>query len=261
MPDAVDPAFARLLDAIGDPRAAPDLAWVAALTGASPRAVRAAMAELIAFAPMERQLRATLAGGGRDYYAQIRAPMELYALTRLVRPGHVVEVGVSSGVSSAHFLLGLRQNREGSLHSIDLPMRQRGVRLADGESEVSLPPRRSSGWAVPPDLRGGWDLNLGPSQRLLPELVARIPRIDLFLHDDLHTPEHLAFELRTIAPRLRPGSVVLADNTEWTGSAFPEFAERIGATVLAKGDSDLLGLRVPLRPPPAARPGRAPGAR
>jgi len=207
------------------------------------------LAELIAQVPLEERVRRTLRSGGREQYASILAPFELYALTRLLRPAHIVEVGVSSGISSTHFLLALRQNRGGTLHSIDLPTRQRGPSLLPGESAVSLPPGRRTGWGVPPELRDGWELSIGPSQRLLPELVRRLPQVDLFLHDDLHTPEHLAFELRVVAPGLRRGSVVLADNTSWTGEAFQEFAELWGATVVAKRGTDLLGLRIPTNRP------------
>ncbi|MCI4318158.1 MAG: class I SAM-dependent methyltransferase, partial [Thermoplasmata archaeon] len=85
------------------------------------------------------------------------------------------EAGVSSGVSSAHFLLALARNKFGTLHSIDLPTRQRGPTLERGESPVSLPPGRKSGWAIPAPLRKGWDLHIGPSQLLLPILVDHLP--------------------------------------------------------------------------------------
>jgi hypothetical protein len=239
------PGLSDLAKKLGDERAAPDLSWVAHLTGADLPTVRRTLAELVQFADLEEGIHRTLLAGGRDFYAAINAPFELYALVRLARPAHIVEVGVSSGISSSHFLLGLRANGNGSLHSIDLPTPQRGAKLAEDESPVSIPPGRSSGWAVPAELRGGWDLRLGPSQALLPKLSKELPRIDIFLHDDLHTPEHLAWELRTIRPRLAPGSIVLADNTEWTGNSFPEFARELGAKSYPKSGRDLMGLRVP----------------
>ncbi|HUI38631.1 MAG TPA: class I SAM-dependent methyltransferase, partial [Thermoplasmata archaeon] len=181
---------------------------------------------------------------GRSFYAQIRAPFELYALARLLRPAHVVETGVSSGVSSAHFLLALSENRYGRLHSIDLPVHQEGPVLRPGESEVSLPPERSPGWAVPAELAKGWDLRIGPAQKLLPRLLRELPKVDLFLHDDLHTPAHLTFELETLRAKLAPGAVALADNTRWTGTAFDRFARSLGVPVRRRRRSDLVGLRV-----------------
>ena len=196
-------------------------------------------------------IRSAHRSGGRRFYAQICAPFELYGLVRLARPLEIVETGVSSGVSSAHFLLGLVDNGCGALHSIDLPSPQKGPTLGPRESTVSVPPGRSTGWAVPGSLRAGWDLRLGPSQELLPELLGDLDRVDLFLHDDLHTPRHLAFELELLRPKLRPGSIVLADNTNWTGTAFDRFARSIGAAVVRRRGSDLVGLRVP-DPPPGA---------
>jgi hypothetical protein len=238
-------AVAQARAALGDRRATFDVPWVADLTGLPAARVRALESELPLLLPMERRIHAAHRAAGRASYAQIRAPFELYALVRLLRPDHVVETGVSSGVSSAHLLAGLRRNRHGRLHSIDRPTRQRGRVLAPDESPVSLPPHRNSGWSVPDGLRHNWDLRIGPARRRLPALVRSLPSIGLFLHDSLHTPAHLAFELATIRPLLRPGSVVLADNTSWTGAAFPRFARTLGAPVHRHGRTDLVGLCVP----------------
>jgi Methyltransferase domain len=241
-------AFRDLADALGDERAVPDVGWIAALSQRPEAEVHRVLAELAAFVPMERAIRQTLRGGGREFYAQLNAPFDVFALTRLLAPHHIVELGVSSGISSTHFLLGLRQNRgDGRLHSIDLPTFQRAPVRGSEESAVSIPPGRRSGWAVPAELRGAWDLRIGRTERLLAGLVGELPAIDLFLHDDRHTPEHLAFELRTVRPKLRPGSVVLADNTNWTGDALDRFAHSIHAEALTKRGSHLRGLRVPVR--------------
>jgi len=248
---------ARLVRALGDRRAAPDYRWVSALSGRPLGEVRRVLRELAVHLAVEEGIRAAHRTGGRRFYAQICAPFELYALVRLARPLVVVETGVSSGVSSAHFLLGLADNGSGTLHSVDLPSRQKGPELAPRESTVSIPPGRSPGWVVPEALKAAWDLRLGPSQEVLPSLLKDLPRIDLFLHDDLHTPSHLAFELELLRPMLRPGSIVLADNTNWTGKAFDRFARSIGAVVVRRRGSDLVGLRVPgpspARPVPPAR--------
>jgi hypothetical protein len=245
MPPTRGPAGQRAVQALGDPEAAPDPAWVAGLTGVSERAVTRRFRELDRKAAIARAIHRKQVQGGRDGYAQIRAPLELYAITRILRPDHIVEAGVSSGVSSAYFLMALRSNRRGRLHSIDLPLAQRGAILRKSESPVSLPPGRASGWAVPAGLRKGWDLRIGASQIQLPPLVRELPRIGIFLHDDLHTPAHLAWELETIRGLLRPGSIVLADNGQWTGAAFPEFARSLGARVLTRAGTDMSGLRVP----------------
>jgi predicted O-methyltransferase YrrM len=230
--------FDGLVRALGDERVAPDVAWVSALTGASEARVKGAIAELEAHRALLERIHSLHRKAGRPFYAQITAPFELYALTRLLGAAQLVETGVSSGVSSTFLLLGLDRNGSGRLHSIDMPTR-------GGDSPVRLPPGKNTGWVVPPELLRRWDLNLGPSQSLLPDLVKELGRVDLFLHDSLHTPEHLTFELETVRPRLRPGSVVLADNTNWTGEAFPKFARSMGTHVYTRRDSHLVGLRVP----------------
>jgi hypothetical protein len=243
-------AAARARRALGDRRATPNVAWIAALSGANRREIGEVLEELETLLPLEEEIRHRHLSAGREVYAQIRAPFELFALTRLLRPEHIVEAGVSSGVSSAHFLAALRRNRRGRLHSIDMPFRQRGAALARGEPNVAVPPGRESGWAVPERLRERWDLRIGPSQELLPKLVTELDGVGLFLHDDLHTPAHLGFELETVRPKLAPGAVVLADNTRWTGEAFPRFARAVGSRVVRRGRGDLVGLRLSAAPPP-----------
>lgn len=245
IPAPVRAIVARAWTAIGDRRAAVDYRWLRLLSGASAERVASALAELEEHLDIEEAIRAEHRGAGRPHYAQFRAPFELYALVRLLRPDHIVETGVSSGVSSAHFLLGVAKNRHGSLHSIDLPLPQRGARFSRRESPVALPPGRSSGWAIPPGLHDGWDLRIGRSEAILPGLVEELPSVGIFLHDSLHTPSHLAFELATVRPKLPRGAVVLADNTVWTGKAFPRFAREVGATVRRRGRSDLVGLVMP----------------
>jgi Methyltransferase domain len=238
-------ATTRARRALGDRRATPDVRWLTRLTGASRGEVEETLAEVSDLVGVEEEIRRAHRTAGRPSYAQIRAPFELYALVRLGRPDHVVEAGVSSGVSSAHFLLGLARNRHGRLHSVDWPTFQRGPKLGSRESPVSIPPGRSTGWAVPERLKSGWDLRIGLSQELLPKLTEELPSIAIFLHDDLHTPAHLAFELATIRRKLTPGAVVLADNTAWTGLAFPRFATSVGVPWYPRSRSDLVGLRFP----------------
>jgi Methyltransferase domain len=238
-------SIARTLQELGDARARPNRTWLSGLLGVSSTQLDPWLAEIPRLGPLERGLHRAHEEGGRGFYAQFRAPFELYVMTRATRPNHVVETGVSSGVSSAHFLAALRRNGRGALHSIDLPQVQAGPTLAKGESQVSVPPGRSSGWAIPAAYRTGWDLRLGPSQEKLPPLVAEIGSVDIFLHDSHHTPAHLTFELEAIRPKIHPGSIVMADNTMWTGEAFPRFARSLGAKVWRRGHSDLVGLRVP----------------
>jgi hypothetical protein len=247
------PAVRAACRALGDRRAPPDPAWISRLTGASRAEIDEVLEETAALLPYDRAIGAAHRAAGRSSYAQIRAPFELYAIVRLTRPDHVVEAGVSSGVSSAHFLLALRRNHHGTLHSIDWPTFAQGATPTAKDRPISIPRGKRSGWAIPDRLRPGWDLRIGRSEALLPKLVAELPSIGVFLHDDLHTPSHLTFELNTIEPKLAPGAVVLADNTVWTGAAFPRWARRLGVRWYRRRRSDLVGLRTPGSPSPRGR--------
>lgn len=244
-PRSAPPESMDAARAIGDRRARPNVRWLTELLGGHPEEIARRLREVDRFGWVHAQIRRRHIEAGRPGYAQFRAPFELYTLIRILRPDHVIETGVSSGVSSAYALLALRANRHGKLHSIDRPLRQRRARFDPRESPVALPPGRGTGWAVPDRLRGSWDLRLGPSERLLPAVVDELPSVGLFLHDSLHTPRHLRFELETVRPKLVRGAVVLADNTVWTGRAFPTFARSVGARVCRRGHGDLVGLRMP----------------
>lgn len=246
---------------LGDPRARPDGAWVSRLTGVPISEVWQTMRGIEIHEDLLSSVHERHRSRGREMYAQIRAPFELYTLTRLLRPDAIVETGVSSGVSSLHFLLGLADNDHGALHSVDLPTRQHGAVLREDESPVSLPPGEETGWVVPVSLRGRWSLHLGPSQELLPKVVADLPSVGIFLHDSLHTAQHLAFELGTVRPHLGRGAMVLADNTSWTGKAFDRFADAVGAPAIRRGRTDLVGLRVPVGSTPAIGRERTPRSR
>lgn len=223
-----------------------DTGWVAHLAGVTEERAREAMAEARAQTALIGEILSAHRAGGRASYAHIRAPFELYALVRLLAPRHVVETGVSSGVSSSFLLSALKANGRGTLHSVDFPTPQRGRTFSpETDSPVALPPGRASGWAVPAALRPGWDLRIGKSSEVLPPLVAELPTVDIFLHDDEHTFENATREFTVIAPKLHPGSVVMADNANWLGGALAAWAAPRGATVRARSGDQLEGVRIP----------------
>src|SRR5580658_507967 len=96
-----------------------DAAWVAALTGSTLARAEKSIDEARADRPLFGHLAREHRSEGREHYGEIDAPLELYAIVRLRRPRHVLEVGVSYGVSSAYLLRALERNRQGTLHSID----------------------------------------------------------------------------------------------------------------------------------------------
>jgi predicted O-methyltransferase YrrM len=134
-----------------------------------------------------------------------------YAIVRALRPETIVETGVANGVSSAHVLLALHKNRQGTLHSIEI-----------GDATY-LPAGREPGWVVPDWLRGRWKFHLGDVRQILPQLAPELPPLDLFTHDSLHTYEHMIFEFEQAFPLLRPGGILVADDALWN-EAFWDFA-------------------------------------
>ena len=125
----------------------------------------------------------------------------VWCLCRHLLPRVVVETGVSRGLTSRVILEALARNDEGHLWSIDLP-------------PLRPPWRNLVGTAVPPTMRERWTYVRGSSRRRLPEAARRIGLIDLFVHDSLHTPDNLRFELATVWPHLRAGAGVVIDDAE-----------------------------------------------
>jgi hypothetical protein len=136
-----------------------------------------------------------------------------YAACKLLKPTVVIETGVAYGVTSAYILQALEENGAGKLHSVDLP-------------PFAADSRRYVGWLVPAALKHRWDLRIGPSKRILPEIVGTVKQTDIFIHDSLHTYAHMKWEFAVALPALRPGGILIADDIEGNGA----FEELVGNT-------------------------------
>jgi len=156
----------------------------------------------------------------------------LYALVRALSPAVVVETGTANGSSTLYFLSALRRNGCGKLISIDMPFVGSNLQpVVPGTSlqkpdSSPLPPGRESGWIVPAELRERWELRLGNSRDLLNQIGEPI---DLFLHDSLHTREHMLAELRAVWPKLTTSGLVVSDDIyQRYHDALPAFAAEVG---------------------------------
>lgn len=143
-----------------------------------------------------------------DLYA--KKVLVQYAAVRAFQPETLVETGVANGVSSAYLLLALHKNGRGMLHSIEL-----------GDPRY-LPSGKPPGWMVPEWLKPRWNLLIGDSREVLPKLLADLGGIDVFIHDSLHTYDHMLWEYRAAYPSLRPGGLLVSDDAAWN-PAFVEF--------------------------------------
>lgn len=137
----------------------------------------------------------------------------IWCLVAHTRPATVVETGVAHGLTSRVILEGLQRNGTGHLWSVDLPA-------------VDPVLHHEIGIAVPEDLRSRWTYVEGTSMRRLPELVRRLQRIDLFVHDSLHTARNTCFELDTVWPALAPGGVAAVDDIDHS-LGFSRFTQRV----------------------------------
>ena len=221
-----------------------DPAWVATLAGRPLSVAQSAVEEARADRSLFLHLAREHARAGRSSYIEIDAPLELHAIARLLRPEHVVEVGVSSGVSSAYLLSALAKNGRGTLHSVDLPSRPR--RSANGRgASWSLPSGKNSGWAVPPRLRRGWDLRLGDKADVVPELARELRCVDLVVYDVPHEEADLVREFAELDPRMPRGAVAIVDHGPHGGLclALRRWARSRGTTAARRAGLGLYGMR------------------
>lgn len=145
-------------------------------------------------------------------------------------------------MSSTFLLLGAEANSFGTLHSIDYPVPRKGP---DGNESWAIPPGMSSGWGVPEEIRGRWDLRLGKSETLLEPLLEEIGALDFYCHDSPVDVRHFEFEMKAIRRHLKPGSLVVSDNTY--RKVFDETAASVGAKALYRRGSSLGAFMVPRR--------------
>lgn len=154
----------------------------------------------------------------------------LYFIVRCAKPQVMVETGVAHGVSSWTILNALHKNGSGKLYSIDLPN-------LDLKSYNPQNIAQQSGWAVSEPLRSQWDLQLGSSHELLPALMQRLGKIDIFFHDSDHSYQNMMFEFKTIYDHLNEGGLIISDDVH-KNESFRDFvnAEHItGIQFLTKG--------------------------
>jgi hypothetical protein len=135
----------------------------------------------------------------------------IWCLIRHLRPANVVETGVAHGVTSRFILEALETIGAGRLWSIDLPPLNPATR-----QEVGVAVRQTG---VPVDR---WTYIAGTSRRRLPALLSRLGRIDLFIHDSMHSNRNVIFELECAWRYLSAGGVIVVDDID-VNPAFDTF--------------------------------------
>jgi hypothetical protein len=137
----------------------------------------------------------------------------IWLLIRHLQPARVVETGVAHGVTSRFILEGLEKNGKGHLWSIDRPPMER-----EWQEQIGI--------AVNQRLRNRWSYIRGSSRQRLPGLLAQLARIDIFIHDSLHSERNVRFEIDAAWQFLSPGGIVVVDDID-VNRGFLNFTGRV----------------------------------
>ncbi len=154
----------------------------------------------------------------------------LYFIVRCAKPEIMIETGVAHGVSSWTILNAMHKNGIGKLYSIDLPN-------LDLKSYNPQNIAQQSGWVVPDILRKQWELHLGPSNELLPSLVQKLGKVDIFFHDSDHSYQNMMFEFKEVFPHLKENGLIISDDVH-KNESFRDFVQTeqiVGIQFVTKG--------------------------
>jgi hypothetical protein len=154
---------------------------------------------------------------GRQTYgeysdAEISLARAVWCTVLHQRPSVVLETGVARGVTSRIVLEALIRNDQGHLWSIDLPH----------PFDKTL--HRQTGVAVPVPYRVRWSYIEGSSRRRLPSLLRSLGRVDLFIHDSLHTARNTRFEMERTLSAMTSGGIMIVDDIS-THQGFADFTQ------------------------------------
>jgi hypothetical protein len=178
--------------------------------------------------------RGAFGGWGDGEPGLVRA---VWHLVRHLRPANVVETGVARGFTTRFILEALDRNGAGHLWSIDAPPALKQELLGQVGAAVLEP------------LHHRWSYIAGSSARRLPDLLSRLGKIDLFVHDSRHTERNVRFELDRAWTALRPGGALVVDDIDlnWGFRSF---------TQIFSGHQFLISYAEPLQPDPSRVDGK-----
>ncbi len=160
---------------------------------------------------------------------------KLYSLIRKLRPRKIVETGVCNGYSSSIILKALKDNDKGKLYSIDLPA------LANETERTAavVAPNKKPGWLIPQKFKDRWEFYKGNTFYQTPKALKKAQKIDIFLHDSLHTYEAMMFEFSIAWKHLKQNGILLADNVNFN-NAFKDLANEKQKTKYQIGEIALI---------------------
>ena len=162
---------------------------------------------------LAQQMAASGLTVGKGHDADANLAHVVWCAIRHMEPQRVLETGVARGVTSALVLGAMAQSNGevGRLWSIDLPP------MMSGWHEQSKLLVDEAAWP-------NWTYIRGSSRRTMTSTCASIGSIDIFIHDSLHTPQTMKYELNKAWPYIRAGGLLISDDVEGN-SAFVDFVE------------------------------------
>lgn len=148
----------------------------------------------------------------------------LYCLISRFAPKAVTETGVAQGVTSRFILEAMKLNGRGSLTSIDLSNYDvSGKMNEDGSIEgVFVREGTGVGWLVTESLKERWNLILGDSREILPNLEITP---EIFFHDSDHSYIHMMFEFEEALKKLPKYGLIISDDVK-RNSSFKDFLNK-----------------------------------
>ena len=149
----------------------------------------------------------------------------IYIIIRILKPKTVIETGVFDGLGTSFILNALERNKTGKLISIDYPAYKVILGSTDLMPFQTLPDHKKPGWLVPPKFLHRWDLQIINTEKGLGKVLNSRIRPDIFLHDSLHTENHMLWEMNLIWPKLNKGGVLLIDDI-FCNNAFDGFKKQ-----------------------------------
>ncbi len=124
----------------------------------------------------------------------------VFMLVRKFKPDLIIETGIAHGYSAEIILSALQLNEKGKLISIDIDKKAHVQNI-----EVDV------GWLVSSSLQTRWDKMTGDSKLILSEIKERP---DLFIHDSLHTEEHMLSEFVWAKNHLKLNGFLVSDDID-----------------------------------------------
>lgn len=167
----------------------------------------------------EQQVNTELYGFGSLNYR--KEGIVLYALVRKYKPNLLVETGVCNGVSTWIVLEAMRENKNGTLYSIDYPF-YTGQNIEQFKNKTysefggaATLAGKKPGWIIPEKLKARWNFYEGKSQKQMPKLLSNIENIDFFIHDSEHSVPCMMFEYELAYQHLDKNGIIISDDIVW----------------------------------------------